>query len=548
MSASSVSIKRHILLPILGAVFFFSLASFKNDFFEIAKQIEIFTEMYKQLNMNYVDETNPAELMDNAIKGMLSDLDPYTNYWTEQEVERAKINSRGEFTGIGANVSSRADKLIILEPWKDYPADKAGLKAGDEIIKIEGTNVSDYNDNAAELLQGSAGTEVSVTYMRQGKQATTTIKRAAVEIEAVPFFDMATPDIGYVILSKFNEKASRETKEAIKQLKEKGAKKIILDLRGNPGGLLSEAVNVSNLFIEKDKLITSTKSSVDKFNKSYLTQRNAFDADIPLAVLINGRSASASEIVSGSIQDYDRGVVIGARSFGKGLVQRPRELSYGTQVKITISRYYTPSGRCIQALDYWNRDADGNAVLTKKEDYKAYKTVNSKRTVYDGGGVDPDIKLASAAYSPITTSLLRDNLIFDYATQYYYAHQYDDLDKIQLKDADFNEFLAWIEKRGFDFETVTESAFAKAYKTAINEELDDDIATSYKGMMQSIQNAKKKDLTDKKAEIMSLLTDEIVKRYFYREGLYTYQLKYNPEIQAAIKVLNNPAEYRKILE
>jgi carboxyl-terminal processing protease len=547
MRTSSIRIKRHILLPVLGAVFFLSLASFKNDFFEIAKQIEIFTEMYKQLNMNYVDETNPAELMDNAIEGMLSDLDPYTTFWTEQEVERAKINSRGEFTGIGANVSTRADKLIILEPWKDYPADKAGLKAGDEIIKIDGTNISNYDDNAGELLQGSAGTEVNVTYLRQGKENTATIKRAAVEIQAVPFFEMATPEIGYVILSKFNEKASRETKEAIKQLKEQGAKKIILDLRGNPGGLLSEAVNVSNLFIEKDKLITSTQSSVEKYNKTYLTKRNAFDADIPLAVLINGRSASASEIVSGSIQDYDRGVVIGARSFGKGLVQRPKELSYGTQVKITISRYYTPSGRCIQALDYWNRDAEGNAVRTKKDDYKAFKTVNSGRTVYDGGGVDPDIKLASAAYSPITTSLLRENALFDYATEYYYSHQYTDLDKIQLTDADFNAFVAWIEARGFDFETVTESAFAKAYKTAVNEELDDDIATSYKGMMQSIQNAKKKDLRDKKVEIMSLLTDEIVKRYFYREGLYEYQLKYNPEILEAIKVLNNPTQYRKIL-
>lgn len=547
MASSSHKIKRQIIVPILGAAFFLSLASFKNDFFEIAKQIEIFTEMYKQLNMNYVDETNPADLMDKAIEGMLSDLDPYTTYWTEQEVERAKINSRGEFTGIGANVSSREDKLIIIEPWKDYPADKAGLKAGDEIISIDGLNISDYKENAGQLLEGSVDTEVNVTYMRQGQKKTATLKRASVEVKAVPFFEMATPEIGYVVLSRFNEKASRETKEAIKQLKEQGATKIILDLRGNPGGLLSEAVNISNLFIEKDKLITSTQSSIEKYNKTYLTSRNAFDADIPLAVLINGRSASASEIVSGSVQDYDRGVVIGARSFGKGLVQRPKELSYGTQVKITISRYYTPSGRCIQALDYWNRDADGNAVRTLKENYKAYKTVNSGRTVYDGGGVDPDVKLASAAYSPITTSLLRENSIFDYATQYYYAHQFDDVDKIQLTETDFNAFVKWVEDRGFAFETVTENAFAKAYKTAENEELDDDIATGYKSMMAAIQTAKKKDMRDKKAEIMSLLTDEIVKRYFYREGLYNHQLKFNPEIQEAIKVLNDPARYRKIL-
>ncbi len=547
MPILSRKIKRQFIAPLLGAAFFLSLASFKNDFFEIAKQIEIFTEMYKQLNMNYVDETNPAQLMDNAIQGMLSDLDPYTKYWTEQEVERAKINSRGAFTGIGANVSTREDKLIIVEPWKGYPADLAGLKAGDEIISIDGVNIADYDENAGTLLEGAAETSLNITYIRQGKQQNATLKRAAVEVKAVPFFDMATPDIGYVVLSRFNEKASRETKEAIKQLKERGATKIILDLRGNPGGLLSEAVNVSNLFIDKDKLITSTQSSVDKYNKTYLTKRNAFDADIPLAVLINGRSASASEIVSGSIQDYDRGIVIGARSFGKGLVQRPKELSYGTQVKITISRYYTPSGRCIQALDYWNRDENGEAVRTLKKDYKPFQTLNSGRTVYDGGGIDPDIKIASAAYSPITTSLLRENIIFDYATQYYYNHQYDDLKDVVLTDADFDALVQWIEQRGFNFETVTETAFAKAYQTAANEELDDDISRDYSNMMESLNKAKKKELRDKKEEIMSLLTDEIVKRYFYKEGLFLHQLEYSPEIKEAIEVLNDTSRYQKIL-
>ena len=359
---------------------------------------------------------------------------------------------------------------------------------------------------------------------------------------------MATPEIGYVVLSKFNEKASRETKAAIKELQEKGAQKIILDLRGNPGGLLSEAVNVSNLFIPKDKLITSTKSVVPEYNKTYLTKRNETFEGMPIAVLINGRSASASEIVSGSIQDYDRGVIVGARSFGKGLVQRPKKLSYGTQIKITISRYYTPSGRCIQALDYWNRDEDGNAVRTKKEDYNAFKTVNSGRTVYDGGGVDPDIKLASSAYSPITTTLLKENAIFDYATDYYYQHQFSDMNEIKLTDQDFNDFVAWLEKRGFDFDTDTESAFAKAYKTAVKEELDDDIATTYKAMKQAIKQAKKKDILDKKPEIMSLLTDEIVKRYFYKEGLYQYQIKYSPEIKTAIEVLENENRYNNILK
>ncbi|WP_405378453.1 S41 family peptidase [Nonlabens sp. Asnod3-A02] len=546
--SQKINIKRQILLPIAAAGLLFTTASFQNDFFEIAKQIEIFTEMYKQLNMNYVDDTNPADLMDNAIEGMLEGLDPYTVYWTEQEVEKSKINRRGSYTGIGANVRTKEDKITIIEPWKDYPADKAGLKAGDDIIEIDGVKIKDYKENAGDLLKGSAGTELSITYTRQGKNKTTTLKREGVEVNAVPFYEMATPEIGYVVLSKFNEKASRETKAAIKELKEKGATKVILDLRGNPGGLLSEAVNVSNLFIPKGKLITSTQSVVSKYNRTYLTKRSEEFEGMKVAVLINGRSASASEIVSGSIQDYDRGVVIGARSFGKGLVQRPKPLSYGTQVKITISRYYTPSGRCIQALDYWNRDENGDAVRTKKEDYKAFKTVNSGRTVYDGGGVEPDINIESAVYSPITTALLKENSIFDYATEYYYKHQFNSMDEIQFTDADFQEFVTWIEKRGFEFETVTESAFAKAYQTAANEELDDDIKNSYEIMLENIKTAKKKEVVDKKAEIKSLLTDEIVKRYFYKEGLYNYQIKYNPEIRAAIEVLNDEGKYNRILK
>ena len=281
--SKKINIKRQILLPIAAAGLLLSTASFQNDFFEIAKQIEIFTEMYKQLNMNYVDDTNPADLMDNAIEGMMEGLDPYTVYWTEQEVEKSKINRRGSYTGIGANVRTFDDKITIIEPWKDYPADKAGLKAGDEIIEIDGVIIADYKENAGDLLQGSEGTELTLKYKRQGKTSTATLKREGVEVKAVPFYEMATPDIGYVVLSKFNQKASRETKAAIKELQEKGAKKVILDLRGNPGGLLSEAVNVSNLFIPKGKLITSTQSVVAKYNKTYLTKRSEEFEGMPVA-------------------------------------------------------------------------------------------------------------------------------------------------------------------------------------------------------------------------------------------------------------------------
>lgn len=526
---------------------FVVFSGFRNDFFEIAKQIEIFTEMYKELNMNYVDETNPPELMEAAIDGMLEELDPYTVYWTEQEVEKSRINQQGAYTGIGAVVNTEEDHILIMEPWKGYPADKAGLKAGDRIISINGVQIADHDGNAGELLEGADGTSLSIKYKRQRKTNEVSLTRKSVEIKAVPFYGMATEDIGYIVLSQFNKKASTETKDALRELKNQGAKKIILDLRGNPGGLLQEAVNVSNLFIPQKKLITSTRSAIEKYNKTYYTPAKAYDSLIPLAVLINGRSASASEIVSGSIQDYDRGVIVGARSFGKGLVQRPKPLSYGTQVKVTISRYYTASGRCIQALDYRERDEEGNALRTKKEDYNAFKTVNSGRTVYDGGGIEPDIKIASAEYSPITTALLQQNLIFDYATAYYYDHQQDDLMAFEFGQSDFEDFIDFVEKRNLNFETETEKAFAKAYAIAEDEEFDDDISKSFQEMNRLIAKAKKQELRDKQAEIAGLLRDEIIKRYFYRDGLYNYQMEKGPEILSAIEVLNDERRYNKIL-
>src|SRR5690606_20544976 len=337
-------LKKRLLIPVLALVVF-STTAFKNDFFEIAKQLEIFTSLYKELNMNYVDETNPGDLMDTAIKSMLTELDPYTQFMNEQDVEAARINNTGDYTGVGAKVKTLKDKLVIVEPYKDYPADKAGLKAGDEIIKVGNALVADYKENAGDLLKGAPDSSVEVTYIRQGKTQTATIKRAEVEIKAVPYFSMVNDKTGYIVLSQFNQKASAETRYAVRDLKAQGAQRIILDLRGNPGGLLNEAIEIVNLFVPKGQLVVTTKSKVEKYNKTYYTQREPLDTDIPLVVLIDGNSASASEIVSGSLQDLDRAVIVGSRSFGKGLVQRPKELIYGTQVKITISRYYTPSGR-----------------------------------------------------------------------------------------------------------------------------------------------------------------------------------------------------------
>ncbi|RXG32987.1 S41 family peptidase [Leeuwenhoekiella marinoflava] len=538
--------KKRILISATAVVILFTTVSFKSDFFEIAKQIEIFTTLFKELNMNYVDEVNPAELMDSAIEGMLADLDPYTKYWTEQEVEDARISNTGEYTGIGASVLTRNKTITILEAYKDYPADKAGLQAGDELIKIGDINIADFEDDAGDLLQGAPGTSIPITYKRQGKLQTTSLKREEIDIEAVPFYTLIDNKVGYIVLSKFNKKASSETAAAVKELKSEGATSIILDLRGNPGGLLTEAINVSNLFLPKDKLITTTKSVIEKYNQEYYTRNEPLDTEIPVAVLINGRSASASEIVSGSLQDYDRAVVVGARSFGKGLVQRPKELTYGTQLKITISRYYTPSGRCIQALDYWNRDEKGNAVRTNVADYNEFKT-STGRKVYDGGGVLPDIQIESAGMSAITEALLRDQAIFDFATEYFYKHDYSNLQDFDFTDSDYAAFKSFLDKQGFAYQTQTERDLEEAYIVAEKDNLQSEISTEYANLMKRIDAAKKQQLDKKEREISKLIIDELVKRYFYREGLYEYQLTHNEEIAEAKSILNNSSKYLKVL-
>ncbi len=539
-------LKKRIIIPVLAVIVLFTGTAFQNDFFEIAKQIEIFTTLYKEVNMNYVDDTNPADLMNTAIKGMLKDLDPYTQFYNEQDVEAEKIRRTGDYTGIGANVRTMKDKLVIIEPYKNYPADKAGLKAGDEIIKIGNTVIADYKEDAGDLLNGSNNSKINVTYLRQGQEYTTSITRSEIEIDAVPHFSMVDDKTGYIVLDKFNNKASSQTGYALKDLKAQGAERIILDLRGNPGGLLLEAVNIVNLFVPKGQLVVTTKSKVKKFNRSYYTQREPLDTEIPVVVLINGSSASASEIVSGSLQDLDRAVIVGSRSFGKGLVQRPKPVAYGTQLKITISRYYTPSGRCIQALDYWNRDEKGNAVRIKKDNYNEFKTKNG-RPVFDGGGVFPDESLDITKNSEITKAIQKDFLIFDYATNYYYKHPNLNVADLELGNSDFEDFKTYLKSNNFTFETETEKALTKVMESAEKEELDDNIEKDFNTLISNLNNSKALAIDENKDEILALLTDEIVKRYVYREGLYDYYVEHNQEIKKAIEILSNPSKYKGYL-
>ena len=540
-------LKKRILLPLLASAFLFVSVSFSGDFFEIAKQIELFTTIYKTINSDYVDELNPSELMDKSIKSMLADLDPYTNYFTEQDVVKFKINNTGEYTGIGAQITRRDDKIIIREPYKGFPADKAGLKAGDAITKIGDIAMADYKEDASQLLKGAKNTKFEITFIRQGKTMTTQLVLDEVEVKAVPFYSKIDQKTGYIVLTAFNKKAASETKEALEKLKAAGCTQIVLDLRGNPGGLLNEAVNICNLFVPKGEIIVTTKSKNTKYNVTYKTTKEPVDLDIPLAIIVDGKSASASEIVSGALQDLDRAVIVGSRSFGKGLVQRPIDLTYGTQVKVTISRYYTPSGRCIQALDYSHKDKDGKATRTDETKYNAFKTKKG-RIVYDGGGILPDIEMAESKLSAISEALQKNDGIFNFATMYYYKNSALG-DKIPtITDADFADFKNFLKKEKISFDTETELALKKTLEKAKKEKIDETITKEYEQLLSAVQKSEEMVLDKNQKEIKRLLLDEIIKRYQYKQGLYQYYTKNNAEINKATLLLADVKEYNKILQ
>ncbi len=537
--------QKKIIIPFFAVLFLFVGMSFKNDFFELAKQIEIFTNLFKTVNQNYVDETNPGDLMDKGIKSMLKELDPYTVFFNEQDVIKFKINNTGEYTGIGAMISRKDDKVILKEIYKNYPADKAGLKAGDEIVQIDDVLLKDFKDDASQLLKGAKNKKVNIVYYRQGKKMNGTIVLDEVDLRAVPYFKLLENNIGYIVLSKFTEKTTTETKAALLELKKQGATKIILDLRGNPGGLLSEAVNVCNLFVPKNEVIVTTKSKVEKHNNTYKTKFEPVDLEIPLAIIVNGRSASASEIVSGALQDLDRAVVVGNRSFGKGLVQRPLNLSYGTQVKVTISKYYTPSGRCIQALDYSKRDEKGNAIKTDEQSFNAFKTKKG-RTVYDGGGILPDVEVSETKSSTVGKALLANDAIFNFVTEFYYKNQNNP--NALISSADFESFKQFVKAKAYKMNTETERSLQNIMETAKKENINDNIQNEFNVLKQAVEKANEKEIDKNKTELITLLNNELITRFHYKEGLYDYETKNNVEISRAASILNNTSEYNKILK
>lgn len=538
--------KKKVIIPTLAAGFLFIAVSFQNDFFALAKQIEIFTSLYKTVNQNYVDETNAGNLMDVAIKSMLTELDPYTVYFDEQDVLKFKINNTGEYTGIGAMITRKDDKIILKEIYENMPADKAGFRAGDIIIQIGDVVLKDFKDDASQLLKGAKNTKIDIVYFRQGVEKKGQIILDEVEIKAVPYFKLLSDKTGYIVLQKFNEKASAETKAALLTLKEQGATKIILDLRDNPGGLLHEAVNICNLFVAKDEVITTTKSKNTAHNHIYKTKNTPIDTEIPLAIIVNDRSASASEIVSGALQDLDRAVIVGNRSFGKGLVQRPFNLSYGTQVKVTISKYYTPSGRCIQATDYSRKDANGKAIKTSEKEFNAFKTKGG-RPVYDGGGVLPDVEIADMKKSAISLSIANSDAVFEFANILFYRNP-SAKSVSSISDAEYNEFKAYLKKEKVEISTNIDKSLKNLLEAAKKDKIDGDLSVEMKQLETAIERTKDKELDKNKEEIKRLLLQELLLRYGYRTAFYDYVSTKYSDVLKSQQILNNPTEYNKILK
>jgi carboxyl-terminal processing protease len=541
-------IKQLTLIALLVTVFTVSVG-YKSQFFEVAKQIEIYTTLFKELNMYYIDETNPAKLTDAAIENMLQGLDPYTRYYDEQGVEKARINAAGEYGGIGAETKIIEQKLIIIEPYEKAPADLAGIRAGDEIIKINDISLEETApEDAVYLLNGAPNSKVTLVLKRQNEIFSKELVRETIDVDPVPYYHMIDDEVGYISFIKFNIKASAQVKEAFEDLKTQGMKKLILDIRGNLGGLLNEAVEITNFFIPKDEVVVTTKAKVKKWSDTYKTKREPLDLEIPVVVLIDHYSASASEIVAGSLQDLDRAVILGERSFGKGLVQRYRKLTYGTQLKLTISKYYTPSGRSIQELDYTHRADDGDVPKFSDQKRNPFKTRNN-RTVYDGGGIEPDISLNKEEKTKATKALLNSDAIFDYATKYYYENKnVAPTEKFEFSDNDYQEFINFLNVENVSFETKTEKNLKDAFQIAENEGYNDRISDEYQNLIDKLRAEKIKDLEINRSEIKEMLTHEIVRRYYYKKGEYIYKVHNDKTIIEAANILKDENKYQNILK
>lgn len=521
-----------------------------DSYFEISKNLEIFTELYKELNIYYVDDTQPGKLMKTGIDAMLNSLDPYTQYIPESDMEDYRFMTTGQYGGIGALIKRSNDRVFVSDPYEGYPAMKAGIWAGDEIMEVDGKKIAGMEtDEVSKLLKGQAGSVVKVITQRQGMEPVThSLTREEIKIPDVPYKGMIDPvnKVGYIKLNSFTQTAGQEVRNGMKELKDQGATKLVLDLRGNGGGLLREAVNIVNLFVPKNELVVETKGKIPEWDKTYKTLSEPVDAGIPLVILVDGQSASASEIVCGALQDLDRGVVVGERTYGKGLVQQTRDLYYNSKLKVTVAKYYIPSGRCIQKLDYAHRDSTGKVAEVKDEAIAEFKTRNG-RPVYDGRGILPDVEVMDPELAKVVGGLYGKDLFFDFATKYRLANpEIAPAEEFKISDALYQEFVDYVKDKKFEYDTESLEAFKKLEEAAKKERYYDHAKAQLEALHAELAPDRTEELTRFRSDIEEVLKSEIVGRYYYQTGRAKASLTTDPSVKSAIEILNGP-RYNEVL-
>ncbi|MFN3840532.1 MAG: S41 family peptidase [Cyclobacteriaceae bacterium] len=541
---------RYVLTLVLVTGLAFSFTRPAERYFEIAKNLDIFASLFREVNNTYVDEINPNTLIKTGIDAMLESLDPYTNYIPEDMIEDFRTVNTGQYGGIGAITREIGNRTVVTMVMGGYPAEKGGLKIGDEVLKIDQVDLSKISREAAgHLMKGEVGKPVTLTVKRYGvdQPILLSFKREKIKINNVPYYSMMNESIGYIRLTEFTPEAGKNVKQALLKLKEQNAKGIVLDMRGNPGGLLMEAVNVCNVFIPRAKKVVITKGKIPEQNTTYETLDNPVDIEIPLVVLINRGSASAAEIVAGTLQDYDRAVIIGERSFGKGLVQVTRPLSYNAQLKVTTAKYYTPSGRCIQVLDYSHRRDDGSVASVPDSIKQAFKTTNG-RIVYDGGGIEPDIAVEQPEVHPVAQTIYNNGFIFDYATRYANTNKAPDNPRtFTLSDQEYQQFITWMKDKNYDYTAALNDKLVTFQDLAKRERYYSDIKPQLDHLQSVITENRKKELLLYKDQIKMMLEEDILLRYFNERGNIEAGFKYDRNLKKAIDVLSNPTQYKKTL-
>ncbi|MBR6277225.1 MAG: S41 family peptidase [Bacteroidales bacterium] len=542
--------KKKIIIPLIALLL--GVSSFvkdDGDDFELIKNLEIFHTLMRDIRILYVDETSSGELIKTAMDEMLKHLDPYTVYYPESLVEDVMFINTGEYAGIGADLEKYNGVYQVVEISEASPADKAGILIGDKIIRINGNEIKDKSiDEISLLIKGEPGTSLNLTYLRDNVEQNVSVKRAMIKEKNIPYFGKIADKTGYINLSGFTENCSKELKTAFLKLKnDEKIDKLVIDLRYNPGGLLIEAVNIVNLFVDKGESIVEMKGRVEQWNKVFRAENNPVDTKIPIVVLVNGRSASASEIVSGALQDLDRAVILGEKTFGKGLVQTTKDLTYNSKLKITTAKYYIPSGRCIQKLDYSHKDSQGNATQISESQFKTFKTKNG-RPVKDAGGIMPDINADVDSVAEITANLIAENIIFDYATLFRLKHdKISSPEEFEVTDADMEDFKKFAGSKLFEYQTSSDGLIKELNNLLKAEYGSSEISLEVQKIQEEIKKQKQKKFSEFYSQIKTALATEIISRYYYQEGVIRYTLKHDSFLEKAKSVLNDQNLYKKVL-